>query len=291
LQLGPETVIHQCVLDNAISLLLPQPAPAFCLILALFTSLLLGYTRSSLGAGGFVVSPLMILALGPTGGLAVVALLMVAAGAVSIRQHRGEADRDLQIPLVISALVGTLVGGLVLMLLMRSGNLDVFHRRMEIIVGLLSLLYVLLVSLHDRITRNRPAHTPNPKSLFATGTLVSLSQTVANSGTPLITLYFLWFGMKKEHFVADQVQFIFVQNVVKLIPLILLGILHPASAISALFLLPAALAGNWIGKRSFNQMSEKAYFRIYAALLLVGFLSSLILIWGRASFLEFISGG
>jgi len=288
LQSGSVIVKLRYVFSDAISLLLPQPAPVFCFLLAVFTALLLGFTRSGLGAGGFVVSPLMILALGPTSGLAVVALLMVAAGAVSIRQHKGEADRALQKPLIISALVGTMIGGMVLLALMRSGNLDAFHRKMEVIVGILSLLYILLVSLHKRIARNRPTRTPNGKGLFAVGGLVSLSQTVANSGTPMITLYFLWNGIKKEHFVADQVQFIFAQNVVKLLPLLLLGILHLTNAISALLLLPFVLAGNWIGKKSFLRMSEDGYFRTYAFLLLLGLACSLILIWGRIPFLKLV---
>lgn len=270
---------------------MPSPLPVFCLGLALFTALLLGYTRSVLGAGGFVISPLMILALGATNGLAVVALLVVAAGVVSIRQHKGEADQALRIPLICSALVGTLVGGAVLMLLMHSGSLAAFHRKIELIVGVLSLAYVILVSLHERIARNRPQRIPGGRGVFVVGGLVSLSQTVANSGTPMITLYFLWHGMKKEHFVADQIQFLLVQNLVKLFPLILLGILHPVNALAALILLPVVLAGNWFGKLTFARMSEAAYFSIYAGLLLLGLICSLILVWGRTRFLDFITGG
>ena len=56
---------------------LTQPLPWLALLLALSAAFLMGFARSGLGTGGFVVSPLMVFALGPSDGLAVVAVLML----------------------------------------------------------------------------------------------------------------------------------------------------------------------------------------------------------------------
>ena len=62
--------------------LIQPPLPWFSLGLAVFTAWLMGFSRSGLGAGGFVVSPLVVLALGANDGLAVIAVIMIPAGAL-----------------------------------------------------------------------------------------------------------------------------------------------------------------------------------------------------------------
>lgn len=271
--------------NTVISPLIDQPLPWFCGLLAIFTAWLLGFTRSGLGAGGFVVSPLMVLALGGKDGLAVIAVIMIPAGVLGCWQHRREVDGRLLRPLLPAALVGTALGALVLWALVSSGEEADARRHMEYVVAGLSLLYVILICFRDRIARwHGGGGDPTGRGVFTVGSALALSQTVANSGSPLITVYFVRHGLAKAQFVAAQNFFLLAQNLLKLIPFVLLGVLHLGNAGAALLLLPLTLLGSWNGRQFYRISTEKTFFLLYTLLLVLGFISSVVLLWGREDF-------
>ena len=264
-----------------------QPDPIVCTLLAVASALLMGFSRSGIGAGGFVVSPLMVLALGPTIGIAVVAALMLPAAAIAWWQHRTDAEPHILKPLIPAAFVGTAIGGLVLWWLVSSGHLGEVHRRLEVVVAGLSLLYVALVMLRAPLARwAGEQFRASPMGLFLVGSGLGLSQTVANSGAPLMTVYFLCCRIGKEQFVGAQATFLFVQNIVKFIPLSLLGLLHWGNATAALILMPLTFLGSWLGQRFYARASERLFFAVYVALLVLGFVASVLLIVGRGGVLR-----
>jgi uncharacterized membrane protein YfcA len=271
--------------ETLLSPFLQQPIVWFSVTLAIITAWLMGFSRSGIGAGGFVVSPMMVLALGASDGLAIIAVLMIPAGVVGSWQYRKNTDWKMQSALIPGAFVGTAIGGIILWSLIVSGEESVVQRRMEYVVASLSLLYVALVSFRERIVRigggGGPALFPG---IFGIGSIIGLSQTVANSGAPLMTLYFLRHGLKKDQYVAAQNLFLLVQNVIKLVPFIALGILHLNNAGAAILLFPLTLLGSWVGRKFSAVSSEKTFFALYVTLLIIGFVSSVILIWGRGNF-------
>lgn len=276
-------------LDDAVQIFAGQPDPILCAILAVFSALLMGFARSGLGAGGFVVSPLMVLALGPTIGVAVVAVLMLPASVTSFWQHRHDASSNLLKPLLLAAVVGTALGALLLWRLVSDGEFAVVHRRLELVVAGLSLLYVLLVSFRKQIAAlGKNWTTPKPLGLFLTGAAIGVSQTVANSGSPLMTIYFLCYRIGKEQFVGAQAAFLLVQNLVKLIPLTVLGILHLGNAGAAILLLPLTFLGSWLGQWFYKRADDEAFFRLYVMLLVLGFIASVLLLIGRTRVLGMV---
>ncbi|MGE9296637.1 MAG: sulfite exporter TauE/SafE family protein [Puniceicoccales bacterium] len=259
-----------------------EPWPWFSTSLALFTAWLMGFSRSGLGAGGFVVSPLMVLAIGADDGLAVIAVIMIPAGMLGCWQYRKEVEGKLLKPLIPGAFIGTILGGGVLWALIASGEENEVHQRMEYVVAGLSLVYVALVSFRDKIAKwGGGAGPPAPVGVAAAGGLVAFSQTVANSGSPVLTVYFVRHGLQKAQFVAAQNFFLLVQNSLKLIPFIALGVLHMGNAGAALLLFPLTLVGSWNGKQFSKGCSEKTFFALYIVLLVLGFVSSALLLWGR----------
>ena len=98
-----------------------QPLPTLATVLATSTAFLMGFARSGLGAGGFVVSPLMVLALGGSNGLAVASVLMLPSSILGVWQHRNESNPTLSKPLLPGAVLGTAIGAAVLWLLVRDG--------------------------------------------------------------------------------------------------------------------------------------------------------------------------
>lgn len=272
------------MLEASLATLLEQPIPWFCCALAIFSTFFLGFARSSLGAGGFVVSPLMALAIGGSDALAVLAALMLVASIVSSWQHRKEAVHSVLNPLLIAAVVGTALGGMLLWWLVSSGKEASVHRDLEYIVGGLTLFYTVLIALRKRIASGGPNRLPHWAETFSIGTMVGASQTVANSGTPMLTVFFVRFHLHKDSFVAAQAFFLTAQNILKLIPLVLLGILHFGNFNTAILLLPFLLLGGWVGGITYRKWSEGALFKLYIAALAVGCLASLIIILGRANF-------
>ena len=78
-----------------------------------------------------------------------------------------------------------------------------------------------------------------------------------------------------------QATFLVIQNTIKVLPLILLGILHLGNATAALLLMPLTFVGSWLGQRFYKRASEKTFFSLYIALLVLGFIASALLIIGR----------
>jgi len=264
--------------------------PWFSTILAIFTAWLMGFSRSGIGAGGFVVSPLMVVALGGDDGLAIIAVLMIPAGLIGCWQYRNGVDSRMLKMLVPGAFVGTALGALVLWALTTTGEEASVHKRMEYLVAVFSLGPVIMVSFRNKIANWRGGGGPPPPAgIFATSSLVAFSQTTSNTGSPLLTVYFVRHGLEKAQFVAAQNYFLLVQNTIKLLPFVLLGLLHFGNAGAALLLFPVTLLGSWNGKQFARLSSEKNFFRLYIALLVTGFLSSVLLLWGRTNFFDFLS--
>ena len=250
----------------------------------------MGFGRSGLGTGGFIASPLMVFAIGAVNGVAVVALLMLPAAVLGVWQHRAQARRDLLVPLLPSAVIGTGIGALILWGLVSSGAEPEVHRRLELVVALLCLVYGLLLVFRDRLAHlGGGAEAPRPQGLVLMGSAVGISQTVSNTGSPLMTLYFLRHRMTRDIFVPAQLGYMLVQNILKLIPLISLGLLTPANATAGFILIPVTLAGSLSGKRFFLQASETQFFRLYALLLVIGFTVSSLLLFGRLQLLNQLS--
>jgi hypothetical protein len=266
-----------------------QPIPRLAVTIAVSAAFLMGFARSGLGTGGFVVSPLMVLGLGATDGLAVVAVLMLPAAVLGAWQHRGEAGPSLLRPLIPAAFVVTTIGGLLLWLLVATGQMDLIHRRLELVVAGLSLVYVAMMALRNQIANiGGGAAAPRPLGIFLVGTGLGVSQTVANSGAPLLTVYFVRHGIDKARFVAAQLDFLLVQNLLKLLPLLLLDILHLGNAGAALVLIPVTMIGSLVGERFYQAASKRLFFGFYIALLVVGFVVSVLLIIGRGRVLSLI---
>ena len=273
--------------EYLISAFSAQPLPALATGVAICAAFLMGFARSGIGAGGFVVSPLMVLALGPSDGLAVVAVLMLPAAVMGVWQHKGEAAADQLRPLVVAGVVGTVLGGLILWHLMTDDNINLVHRRLEIVVAILSLTFVVLITLREKIAKLTARVTqPSMLSLFIMGTSVGVSQTVANSGSPIITIYFLCYRVARQQFVGAQVVFLLIQNSLKVVPLVLLGILHIGNAGAALLLIPLTFFGSWLGRAFFTKASDRGFFRLYVGLLILGFAASVLLLVGRDSVIQ-----
>jgi hypothetical protein len=272
------------------TILLPfssQPDVWFCTLMAIFTAWMMGFARSGIGAGGFVVSPMMVLALGATDGLAIMAVLMIPAGVMGTWEHRKKIDPKMRSSLIPGALIGTITGGLILWALVSSGKEAAVNQRMEYVVAGLSLVYVALVSFRTKIASIAGGgKAPRSSGLLGIGTLLGLSQTISNSGAPLMTVYFLRHGVKKEEYVATQNLFLLVQNTLKLIPYIALGILHLGNASAAVLLFPFVLLGSWSGRKFSSVSSDKTFFTLYVYLLIIGFVTSAILLWGRMNLFQ-----
>lgn len=252
----------------------------------------MGFSRSGIGAGGFVVSPLMVLALGADDGLAVIAVLMIPAGVTGCWQYRNGIDGPILRALIPGAFAGTTLGALALWALTASGEAAAVHQRMEYLVAAFSLGPVIMVGFRNKIAKwGGGGGPPPPLGIFVTSSMVGFSQTTSNTGSPLLTVYFVRHGLEKSQFVAAQNYFLLVQNSIKLIPFIFLGLLHFGNAGAALLLLPLTLLGSWNGKQFARLSSEKTFFALYIALLVTGFLSSVLLLWGRTNLFDLLGAG
>jgi len=98
------------------------------------------------------------------------------------------------------------------------------------------------------------------------GILGGFTTLVANAAGPLMALYFLAMRLPKMEFVGTAAMFFLVLNVFKVPFMMHLGLVNPDSLQVNLLLVPAVLAGAWLGRRLLPKIDQKRFEVIALAL-------------------------
>jgi uncharacterized membrane protein YfcA len=99
-----------------------------------------------------------------------------------------------------------------------------------------------------------------------------LTSTIAHAGGPPLSVYLLPQQLEKAVLVGTTVIFFAVINLVKLVPYAWLGLFDARNLVTSLVLSPLAPVGIGLGVFLMRRTSERLFYRIaYALLLVVGF--------------------
>lgn len=153
--------------------------------------------------------------------------------------------------------------------------LDVItERQASVLIGAIVLG---LVVLHLARRRNAGRETePSAWSAPAIGVLAGFTTLVANAAGPLMAIYFLAMRLPKMDFVGTGAVFFLVLNLFKVPFMVNLGLINAASFWLNLALLPAVLAGTWLGRRLLAKIDQRVFENIALALSVV---AGLRLLW------------
>ncbi|KRQ95872.1 permease [Bradyrhizobium jicamae] len=236
-----------------------MPAP-LTLAIALSGVFLIAFMKGAFGGGFAIVGiPLLSLAMDPIAAGALLAPLFVVMDVTALRYWRPNTWSRVDLAMLLPALiVGIGLGYFALR--------DLDRHAVEVVMGLVTLVFAAIWLLSGGEVRVRPRSTP--KAMLA-GFSSGVTTMVAHSGGPPLAMYLLPLGMSKALYAGTTSLFFTVGNLLKAGPWLALA--TPTKSLWMLMALcaPAAPAGVWAGWRLHERLDQRTLYRACYAILVV----------------------
>jgi uncharacterized membrane protein YfcA len=128
-------------------------------------------------------------------------------------------------------------------------------------------LYCVYKILEPRI-RQDIGHSPPQKwhgSVFGAG--AGLASTVANSGGPIVSVYFVMHRLSPEAFIGTSALYFFILNLIKVPGFLLSGLLQWDQFFQVAWSIPLIFVGTWLGKLLVQYLLPQQFDRVILVLL------------------------
>ena len=218
--------------------------------------LILGIAKSGFGGGiGIIAVPLMAHALRVDHAVGVMLPLLLAADTAALWQHRGTWSRRLIRDTLLGALLGIVVGSLILWRIQDSGDL------VPILNGVVGSVCLGFVAI--QVWRLAGGHFPRvpdtTTSAITAGSLCGVVSTVAHSAGPIMSIYLLEHRLHKKVLVGTLVLFFFAVNAAKVPTYVALGLIGTDTLLTAALFLPLVPVGAWLGLWMHRRVPERPF--------------------------------
>ncbi|MDO5083544.1 MAG: sulfite exporter TauE/SafE family protein [Arachnia propionica] len=223
-------------------------------------ALLVGIAKTALPGLATLAVALFATVLPARESTAMLLVLLLTGDLVAIWAYRREADFR-----ALRRLVPTVVAGLVLGALFLAWVDDVVMRR-TIGVILLALTGLTVWGIRRGLDSLVVTGTGGRA---AYGTLGGFTTMAANSGGPVMVLYFMAAGFDMARLMGTQAWFFFLVNVAKLPFSAGLGLFRAEMVVPLLVLAPVVLLGTWLGRAVFRRLNQTWFNRIVLVLTVV----------------------
>ncbi len=237
-------------------------ADPFFYLAAIPGILLFGISKGGFAGGmGIVTVPLMALVVPPQQAAAIMLPILLAMDLAAMWAYRLTWDRALMRVLLPAGLLGTVLGTLTFSLLTANA--------IKLLLGLIAIGFVLY-RLSVRGLAAAPAARSAAKGWFW-GALSGLTSFIAHAGGPPLSVYLLPLRLPPSMLVGT-VAFLFAAlNWSKVLPYWWLGLFSAQNLATSAVLVPAGLAGVALGVWLHPRVSERLFYRLlYAFLMLTG---------------------
>lgn len=224
--------------------------------------LLMGISKGGFGSGaGLFATPLMALAVPIPQAAAILLPILVVMDAAGLWAYRGVFSRANMKVILVGGVAGVALGALTFRYFDEAW--------IRLILGAIAIGFVLQrYLLHAGA---KAAGRSTAKGLFWSA-FSGLTSTIAHAGGPPLSVYLLPQQLEKAVLVGTTVIFFAVINLVKLVPYAWLGLFDARNLATSLVLSPLAPVGIGLGVFLMRRTSERLFYRIaYALLLVVGF--------------------
>lgn len=229
------------------------------IVLVAFVVLLTGISKSAFaGALGVFSVPLLILQLPITEAITLMLPILIIADAMSVNSYWRKWDVALIYKLIPGAIFG--VASATLLLDKINSN----------IIGLIIAITCILFAAKNLYFKKVELKSlKSTKGAYFMSSLSGATSTLVHAGGPPLIIYFTSIGLSPTNFVATTAAFFAIMNIFKLIGAVSLGLVAVETWISALFYVPVALVGNWLGLKIHNKINKNAFLNIMNCLLLI----------------------
>jgi uncharacterized membrane protein YfcA len=220
-------------------------------VLAATGALLVGVSKTGLGGLGLVVAVLFASFIPAKQATGLVLPLLIGGDLLALAAYRAHAQWAHLWRLLPWTVLGVVAGYLAL------GWMGDSEARFSI--GAIILL-MTAVQLWRRVRAKPGAGAELPVWLPPLlGVLAGFTTLVANAAGPLLALYLLAMHLPKLEFVGTSAVFFCLLNLFKVPFMVNLGLITPETLGFNLRLLPAVVAGAWLGRRLLPRLNQRLF--------------------------------
>ena len=228
-----------------------------------------GMAKTGLGGLGLLVVPIMAGVFGAKTSTGFLLVILILADIFGVAYYHRHADIQKLIKLIPSTIVGILFGVLI-------GN-HIEESQFRIV-----LVSVILIGVALTFYRSENVSSLDSKSKFIPnliGFLGGFSTMVGNAAGPVMTIYFLSLGFKKNKFIGTAAWFFLFVNVFK-VPFHVFAwkTINISVLLFGLSLFPFIIVGAYIGFWIVQKIPEKPYRILLIASILLSTLKLIVLI-------------
>lgn len=194
---------------------------------------------------------------------AVLLLLLLLGDLMAVWIYVKTIDWRRLLKLVPWVLIGVVAGAA---FLTWSDN-KVMRVAIGIILLVLTSLTLLVMQRTSQQTLDRAFARPAASGLY--GTLGGFTTMAANSGGPVMALYFIASGFDVKRFLGTQAWFFFIVNVIKLPLSAGIGLINEQTLKLDVLLAPVVIIAGLIGKKIVRHIDQKLFNRIIIVLTII----------------------
>lgn len=218
-------------------------------------AMLAGFGKTAIGGLGTVAVALFAIVLPARDSTGTLLVLLLCGDLIATWTYRRTVDWRLIGRLVLPVLIGLGLGAVFL----RFAD-DVLLRRT---IGVILLVLLAVQWLSPR------RESQNKAVAVSFGALAGFTTMVANAGGPAFSLYLLRSGFDKLRFLGTSAWFFFAVNLTKLPITVSLGVVRTETVLRSLALVPALLAGAFIGRWAIRFINQKLFNRLVTIFIVV----------------------
>jgi len=224
--------------------------------------ILIGLSKGGFSGLSNLAMPLLSLVMSPVRGAAILLPIMIVQDWVSIWAFRKDYERRNLVIMIPAAIAGIGVGWLL--------AARVSESYVRFVVGLISVGFVIVMLVRDRLLKAEPATAKIGPGIFW-GAVAGFTSMVSHSGGPPFMVYVMPQRLAPRTFAGTGTMFFASVNMLKVIPYFALGQFSTGNLGVSVVMLPVAvastLAGVWLVRRV---TAERFYALILGLTFIIG---------------------
>lgn len=240
-------------------------------VLAACGALAIGVAKTGIGGLGMLAVVIFANLMPAKQSAGFVLPMLVMADVVAVLSYRRHAQWSLLWKLFPWTALGVFLGYLAM------GRIN--NHQAGLLIGIIVLG---LVVLHLLRRARKKSEEPEHAMWFAPtiGVLAGFTTLVANAAGPLMAIYLLAMRLPKMEYMGTGAWYFLLMNLFKVPFMMNLGLVDASSFHANLLLLPAVLAGTFIGRIVLKKIDQKLFETLALALALLAGLNLLYRSWG-----------
>jgi uncharacterized membrane protein YfcA len=234
---------------------------ALILLIVAAVAFLIGLSKGGLGGtAGALATPMLALVMPADEVIGLILPILMLADIFAVSLHWGHWNRKLVLLLIPGALVGVIIGTVLIT--------NAPTETLRTLLGIIVLIFALYKIFEKRILRTLEYKSRNWHGLVA-GTITGFSSALAHTGGPPVSIYLLMQEVTPRVFIATSALFFFILNWIK-VPFYFYADLFDFEALKQIaWILPLVPIGVVTGRWLASRFDRTTFEKIIVVLLLI----------------------